>query len=307
MSGWSHRAGFLGSPAPVYFDELRPAAPSALPCVVMVHGGSHTGSCYLMTADGRPGWAYRFVQRGFPVCVPDWPGHGRSGGALLGEITGELVSDALAALVTSLERPVVLLTHSMGAAFGWRVAELCAGQVVHVVAVAPAAPGNLAPEARLLREHAGEFVAETATGTVSVPKGRWSRASVEMIAGKLVGTSRQFPAAAGYPSLVSPTAARLVYERMNVAGSQLRVRDPRSLCSMAVTIVTGSEDRDHPEEVDRALADWWSAQGVRTEYIWLADHGCNGNGHMVMMEANSDLVADLLMERLLAGSADGVS
>ena len=48
------------------------------PPVVMVHGGGHTGTCYLATPDLRPGWAPRFAAAGRNVFVPDWPGHGRS-------------------------------------------------------------------------------------------------------------------------------------------------------------------------------------------------------------------------------------
>lgn len=299
---YSHRAGFMGSPAPIYFDQFLPSVDSGRPHVVMVHGGSHTGSCYLLTADGRPGWAYRFADAGFPVTVPDWPGHGRSGGALLDVVTGELVSEALAALVRGLRAPTVLLTHSMGAAFGWRVAEVCRDQVVHVIAVAPAAPGNAAARSSVRREDDAVVEVDTPTRTVSIPKRHRSRASLQMIKTKLVGSSSQFPVGAleSYANLVSPTAARLVYERLNVEGSQLHVDDPRRLEDIPITIVTGGDDIDHPEHVDRALAEWWTAQGVPTSFVWLPSLGIEGNGHMLMIESNSDQVADLLMSRLLS-------
>jgi pimeloyl-ACP methyl ester carboxylesterase len=47
--------------------------------VVMVHGLAQTGVNYLATADGRPGWVQRFVERGFQVYVVDQVGRGRSG------------------------------------------------------------------------------------------------------------------------------------------------------------------------------------------------------------------------------------
>lgn len=121
----SHRAEFSARPFAVYFDQLTPDGSGDYPNVVMVHGGGHTGSCYLMTAEGKPGWAYRFAERGYRVAVPDWPGHGRSSAVDLRTLTGEQVCQSLAALIASLNRRVVLLTHSMGAALGWRVAELC--------------------------------------------------------------------------------------------------------------------------------------------------------------------------------------
>jgi pimeloyl-ACP methyl ester carboxylesterase len=46
--------------------------------VVLVHGGGQTGTNFLRTPDGRPGWADHFLQQGYAVYVIDWPGHGKS-------------------------------------------------------------------------------------------------------------------------------------------------------------------------------------------------------------------------------------
>src|SRR5918992_1633938 len=46
--------------------------------VVLVHGGGQTGTNFLRTPDGRPGWAEFFLTEGYTVYVIDWPGHGKS-------------------------------------------------------------------------------------------------------------------------------------------------------------------------------------------------------------------------------------
>ena len=46
--------------------------------VVMVHGGSQTGTNFTGTPDGREGWAQYFVRRGYAVYVVDQVGRGRS-------------------------------------------------------------------------------------------------------------------------------------------------------------------------------------------------------------------------------------
>lgn len=46
--------------------------------LVLVHGGGGQGTDWLVTPDGRPGWASAFVESGFAVYVVDRPGHGRS-------------------------------------------------------------------------------------------------------------------------------------------------------------------------------------------------------------------------------------
>jgi len=47
--------------------------------IIMVHGGSMSGTNFTGTPDGREGWAQYFVRRGYAVYVVDQPGRARSG------------------------------------------------------------------------------------------------------------------------------------------------------------------------------------------------------------------------------------
>jgi pimeloyl-ACP methyl ester carboxylesterase len=47
--------------------------------IIMIHGGGQTGSNFLGTPDGRPGWAQFFAENGWPAFVIDQPGRGKSG------------------------------------------------------------------------------------------------------------------------------------------------------------------------------------------------------------------------------------
>jgi pimeloyl-ACP methyl ester carboxylesterase len=47
--------------------------------IVMIHGGGQTGSNFLSTPDGRPGWADYFLRQGYAVYVVDQAARGRSG------------------------------------------------------------------------------------------------------------------------------------------------------------------------------------------------------------------------------------
>jgi pimeloyl-ACP methyl ester carboxylesterase len=47
--------------------------------IVMWHGGGQTGTNFLGTPDGRPGWAEYFLRQGYAVYVVDQPGRARSG------------------------------------------------------------------------------------------------------------------------------------------------------------------------------------------------------------------------------------
>src|ERR1700682_4322850 len=46
--------------------------------IVMIHGGSQTGTNFTGTADGREGWAQYFVRRGYAVYVVDQVARGRA-------------------------------------------------------------------------------------------------------------------------------------------------------------------------------------------------------------------------------------
>jgi pimeloyl-ACP methyl ester carboxylesterase len=45
--------------------------------IVMIHGGSQTGTNFTATPDGREGWAQHFLRRGYAVYVVDQVARGR--------------------------------------------------------------------------------------------------------------------------------------------------------------------------------------------------------------------------------------
>jgi pimeloyl-ACP methyl ester carboxylesterase len=62
------------------YVEIRIPAKQTHPYpIIMVHGGSMSGTNYTGTPDGREGWAQYFVRAGYAVYVVDQPGRGRSG------------------------------------------------------------------------------------------------------------------------------------------------------------------------------------------------------------------------------------
>ena len=299
-SNVAHRIGYASG---VYYDELAPAAGtartavagSAPPVVVMIHGGGHTGACWLATADGRPGWAHRFAQSGWRVLTPDWPGPGRSQAIDPDTLTGEQVCAGLAALVREVG-PAVLVTHSMGGALGWRVAEL-AGNVVAIAGIAPGPPGNIQPEGEIVSETETELLVRTPQRTGRMRRAGFTLMDQEFVERKLVGASKRFPREhiGAYAAMLTATASRLLYERQNTRGSQVRVQNPACFAGKPILVVTGSDDLDHPREVDGAVADWLRENGAKVEFTWLADRGIAGNGHMLMMEDNSNEIADIVI------------
>jgi pimeloyl-ACP methyl ester carboxylesterase len=295
-----HRAGYSARPAPVYFDLLEPASGTPRGTVMMVHGGAHTGSCYLRTADGRPGWAYRFAEAGYRVAVPDWPGTGRSGHVPLDDLTGAVVAAGLGGVIEALGGPVVLMTHSMSGAYGWRLLETHGAAIEAVVGVAPAQPGNIQAVPPVARE-TEDFV-ELAGQAVfpRLDKRAPALSSRIFVEKKLVGDSRHFPRPliADYAASLLAIPPRLVYERLNIGGSQLKIGRTECLRGKRVLVLTGTDDLDHPRALDSAIVDWLNAAGARAEFLWLGDAGIEGNGHMLMLEGNSDAIARIILDWL---------
>jgi pimeloyl-ACP methyl ester carboxylesterase len=296
---YSH--GLIESP-PTYFDVLEPAGGSSKPPVVLISGGAHTGACYLATADGRPGWAQAFVGAGYKVVVPDWPGVGRSGYIPLDDLTGEVVVEGLGKVVASLGQPAIVMTHSMSGAYGWKLLEKYGQHIAQVVAIAPGPPGNIQAVSDIVSETADTVVVRSSvTLTINLRQPIVSdRNFVEV---KLVGKSTQFPREyiGRYAASLTPIPPRLLYQRRNIRGSQLKIADLSNYRGRRILVMTGTEDADHPRKLDEAIVDWANQNGAKSDFVYLGDRGIFGNGHMMMLEKNSDALAQLIVSWIEKG------
>lgn len=92
-----------GTSAPMYVEWSGPEPDSDRPPLVLIHGGGGQGTDWLITPDGRPGWAPLLADRGHRVYVIDRPGHGR--GAAWGAALGELGPPPAIPWLATLFRP----------------------------------------------------------------------------------------------------------------------------------------------------------------------------------------------------------
>lgn len=295
VTAWTRRDGTLGlAGREIGVASLTPPRPRGRP-VIMLHGGGHTGECYLRTPDGRPGWAELFAAAGRSVHVVDWPGRGRA--PRLDDFA-DLSAHEVVASLASLARavgPAVVLAHSAGGPMAWRLAELCPGEVAGVVAVAPGPPANLTP---VLPDDPA-FIAtlrfdEAAGCPVYSPPGAPVAFDRAFIAAYWANSPR-FPHAAldAYAATIVAESPRLMNERFNIGGSGLAVADPAVVAARPILVVTGERDLRHPREVDARTASFFGA-----EFVWLPERGVRDNGHMLMIEDNSDEIAGLVLDWL---------
>ena len=71
--------------------------------VIMWHANGQTGIQWMMTPDGRPGWAYRLLEEGYVVYVVDYPARGRSAYVPLPGADGKTPMDGNLNIRTALE------------------------------------------------------------------------------------------------------------------------------------------------------------------------------------------------------------
>ncbi|MBE1494122.1 pimeloyl-ACP methyl ester carboxylesterase [Amycolatopsis lexingtonensis] len=295
-----HRCGFTDDPS-TYYEVFEPLEPNGHPPVLMVTGGVHSGACYHVTPDGHPGWADDFLGRGHTVVLADWPGVGRSGHVPPGELTGQTIVDGLAAVIEEVGGRAVVLTHSIGGAFGWKLAEQHPDAVAAVIGVAPAPPGNLGAElGHLVRDEGSRKVVAMPSGETTLDLDGTLTFPPAFHRAKLVGSSTRFPRETldAYFRSLQGISGRIVFERTNIGGAQLHIEDESALEGKHILVVTGTEDIDHPRELDGAVVEWLKKAGARAEQCWLGDRGITGNGHMTMLENNSTEIAGIMLDWL---------
>ena len=290
--------------------------------LVLVHGGGGQGTDYLGTPDGRPGWAELFLRMGYAVYVVDRPGHGRApyhpdalgpmtplptypfieglftaperagaypqaslhdqwpqavppaGGTALDQMLagmGPSIGDLAAthghmqrcgAALLDLIGPSILLTHSAGGPFGWVVTDARPGLVKAVVAVEPIGPPFMD------RPGGGLDWGLTAIPLSFDPPA----ADPSELAREL----RPAPGPGQSACLVQAEPARRL---PNLAG-------------VPMVVVTG--EASWMAQDNHGAVDFLRQAGCAAEHLRLEHEGVRGNGHMMMLEANSDVVAAVI-------------
>lgn len=299
--------------------------------IVMIPGGCQAGTCFTQTPDGRDGWAQFFLREGYAVYVFEQPGRGRSahhpeiqGG--LRSSTAEEVSRAFTAparhglypqaerhsqwpgggepgdpvfdafyasqLTNLVERdviqrdnrdagaalldaigPAILMTHSQSGTFGWLIADARPALVKAIVAVEPGCPvGFIEPKGPPdWFEYSG---VARAWGLASIPLA-WDPPADD--AAELKFVLAEAPEAPG------------------LARCWLQAEPARKLANLAgLPVAVVSAEASFHTAYDAGTAKFLRQAGVAAEYVGLAERNIFGNGHMMMLEKNSDQIAALI-------------
>jgi len=300
--------------------------------LVIVPGAAQTATNFNGTPDGREGWTQHFLRRGYAVYIVEQPGRGRSsyqpdtdgtqaypevlrvqqrftapekfnlwpqarlhtqwpGTGTAGdpnfdqffasqvpfvqkpEVIQALNRDALAALIDKLG-PVILMTHSQSGAYGWEAVDQRPNMVKALIQAEPSAPPV----------HDVEFLGAPEWFRDGARTRTWGLTAI--------------------PITYAPPAkdaSELTFERQEKAdGPDLArcwlqkepARQLPNLQKLPIAIVTGEASFHGPYE--HCVVKFLEQAGVHPTWLNLGAMGIHGNGHMMMLEKNSDQIADAI-------------
>ena len=310
--------------------------------LVIVPGAAQTATNFNGTPDGREGWTQHFLRRGYAVYIVEQPGRARSayqpdtdgpqaypqvlsvqqrftapekytlwpqarlhtqwpGSGMAGdpnfdqffasqvpfvqkpEVTQALNRDALAALIDKIG-PVVLMTHSQSGAYGWEAVDQRPNLVKALIQAEPSAPPV----------HDVEFL--------GAPE--WFRD----------GPATRSWGLTAIPITYAPPAANaseLAFDQQDKAdGPDLAkcwlqkspARQLPNLQKLPIAIVTGEASFHAPYE--HCVVKFLEQAGVHPAWLNLGAMGIHGNGHMMMLEKNSEQIVDAIEKWLRKALAE---
>ena len=306
--------------------------------VVMVHGGSQSGTNFTGTPDGREGWAQFFLRQGYAVYVVDQPGRGRA--AFEADVYGKatrLNPDTTQQRFVAPERyrlwPQARL-HTQWPGSGVpgdpvfdqffasqlpSIEDYTAQQVLNRDALL-ALLEKIGPAILLTHSQSGAFGWPVADARPDLVK---AIVAVEpngppFYAVENIGEPGWFRDAATIVNGWGITAVPLTYSPAAAKASDLAMareatpdapdlvrcwlqKPPaRSLPNLTrVPILVVTSEASYHAAYDHCTVKYLQQAGVRPTWVKLADEGIHGNGHMMMLEKNNmDIAA--VMSRWLA-------
>lgn len=293
---------------PLFVEWEAPQNPSSPVPLILVHGGGGQGTDWMLTPDGRPGWATRFVEAGRIVYVVDRPGHGRSPyhPDVMGQMGGPFPYEAGEGLFS----PAEISERQTQWVFGHGPGGEAVDQFM--AAMGPL-PQDLAESQRMDADRLAQLLdlvgpSVLVTHSAGGPAG-WltAHARPEDVRG-IIAIEPVGPPFAEIPGIGrldwGLTAAPVTYEpeAETAQAAQLRFEaDPASLQvpaweGLPVRLLTGEASAFEAFAGD--VVDFLNSAGAAAEHMSLRERGIRGNGHGLIFEANSDEIAALVLEEI---------
>ncbi len=298
--------------------------------IVFLHGAGQTGTDWLQTPDGRPGWAHFFIKRGYVVYMVDYPARGRS--PYVPEVDGALtirtapqLSQIWTALTELGDWPQAKKysqwpgTGPNKGQMGDPVFDNFAKTQVQFLAgpnqekmVLDAGTALLdmigTPVILITHSQGGAFGWEIADARPKLVK---AIITSEPAGPPIQTVDNAKQVYTGRPNLPwGVTSLLMRYDPPITETSELQVEleakgdgpalvpcylqkgTARKLVNLThIPVLDVSGEASYHRVFDSCDAKWLNQAGVKTDYVKLEDVGLPGNGHEMMLEKNSDGIA----------------
>jgi len=269
---------------------------------IFIPGAYHTGVCYTTTPDGREGWARELANEGHNVFVTDLPATGRSGFVDFENVSGEFIVKAYESMINSLDiDKASIVTHSLSGPIGFKLAERIPEKVHSLISVEPGLIGNVQDVTEPLSEANGKVQVSFQGFDFTLDMSSWLEPSEDMVNRLRWESTEKFPqnkkSQENYIASLQHVHPQLMYERFNIKGSQLSIKNSSALDKVQFLIITGTEDPVH-KDADYKIAEYLKEEDLNVSHIELGEEGIEGNGHMMMLEKNSSEILELILERI---------
>jgi pimeloyl-ACP methyl ester carboxylesterase len=309
----------------MYVEKLTPPIVTHERPLVFIAGLGQTGTNFLNTPDGRPGWASYFLDQGFIVYLSDQPARGRS--------LWQAPMGALSAADTSVVQRIftAISSHSL-----WPQSHLhtqwpgtgkpgdptfdafFSSQVQFLVNGSASEDLNTKAYSALLDKiGAAHLITHSQAGTFGW---RIGDARPDLVK-SIVALEPMGPPFKNSPLLPGPdrpwgiTYQEVAYEPSagpNATGIQtvtvpakdadhdaciMQLEPARKLVNLAkIPVFVATGEASYHASYDYCTVEYLRQAGVKVEYADLAKEGIHGNGHMMFMELNNLKIADRVLE-----------
>ena len=313
----------------MYFEVMVPKQIRSPYPVVFLHGAGQTGVDWLQTPDGRPGWAYNFLDMGYVVYLEDYPARGRSQyvpgvdgtneNLNLNIRTANNLEDIFTSNKGNYPRAKLHTQWPGAGLIGDKVFDdfnktqvqfLAGGRQETMARDANVALLDMIGTPVILLTHSqggpfGWVIADKRPNLVKAivtvepggpPIKGVDTAKVEYnngggLAWGVSGSPIGYSPAISDPSELQTMIETNAPEDGTVA-CYVQKEPARKLVNLAkIPVLDISGEGGYHRVFDRCIATWLKQAGVRTEYVELEKAGLRGNGHMMMLERNSADIA----------------
>jgi pimeloyl-ACP methyl ester carboxylesterase len=261
----------------MYVQYFKPQNPKGKLPLLLWHGGGLSGVTYETKPDGNEGWMHYFIRKGWDTYVSDAMERGRSGFTM-----------------TFKGEPMALPFNDPWERF--RVGPI--GSWNNDPAKRATYPGAQFPT-----EHYAQFMKQ------GVP--RWVTTDKEIVAAYIELVDKICPCVVMVHSQSGTFGYQVLEARPDKVKALVAIEptlggDPKkaeSVKNTPILVIIGDNAKEHPRwknirqhSVNYQAA--FKAAGGSLDLVDLPDIGIKGNSHMVMMDKNSDQVADLIQKWL---------